>query len=157
MINYDIPWNPTKLMQRVGRVNRVGSDFDEIYIYNFFPASKINDEIGLEEAAESKINAFIEMLGNDAKLLTDEEIKAHDLFEKLNSKRTIIGDDEEEDTELQYLSFLREIRDNDKELFNKIKNIPKKADARTAIAEIIAILFLSSFMFLSSHFFLPYW
>ena len=125
VINYDIPWNPTKLMQRVGRIQRVGSKFDEVFIYNFFPVGEINDNLGLEEAAESKIEAFIEMLGNDSKLLTDEEIKAHDLFEKLNSKRTINGEDEE-DTELGYLYMLREIRDNDTELFERIKRIPKK-------------------------------
>ena len=126
VINYDIPWNPTKLMQRVGRIQRVGSEFDEVFIYNFFPTEEINEKIGLEEAAESKINAFIEMLGNDSKLLTDEEIKAHDLFQKLNSKRTIDGEDEE-DKELYYLYKLREIRDNNTELFEKIKRIPKKA------------------------------
>ena len=127
VINYDIPWNPTKMMQRVGRVQRVGSKFKEVYIYNFFPTVEINEDIGLEEAAEAKINAFIEMLGNDSKLLTEEEsITGHELFTKLNSKQTII-EEEEEQSELAYLSILREIRDENPEFFNKIKNIPKKA------------------------------
>lgn len=130
VINYDIPWNPTKMMQRVGRVQRVDSEFDEIHIYNFFPASPINENISLKEAAESKIKAFIEMLGNDSKLLTDEEVKSHDLFVKLTSKETITGEDEDEDTELKYLTYLRDIRDNDKELFERIKRLPKKS--RTA-------------------------
>lgn len=128
VINYDIPWNPTKMMQRVGRVQRVGSKFKEVYIYNFFPTVEINEGIGLEEAAEAKINAFIEMLGNDSKLLTDQEsITGHELFAKLNSKQTIVGEEEKEDSELAYLSILREIRDKGPEFFNKIKNIPKKA------------------------------
>lgn len=127
IINYDIPWNPTKMMQRVGRVQRVGSKFKEVFIYNFFPTVEINEGIGLEEAAEAKINAFIQMLGADAKLLTEEEtITGHELFEKLNSRKTIIGEEEEEDSELSYLSKLREIRDENPELFNKIKNLPKK-------------------------------
>ncbi|MDP1551930.1 MAG: helicase-related protein [Methanobacteriaceae archaeon] len=130
VINYDIPWNPTRMMQRVGRVQRVDTKFDEIFIYNFFPASKINENISLKEAAEAKIKAFIEMLGNDSKLLTDEEIKSHDLFVKLTSKSTITGEDEEEDTELKYLTFLRDIRDNNRNLFEKIKRLPKKS--RTA-------------------------
>ena len=91
VINYDIPWNPTRMMQRVGRVQRVDTKFDEIFIYNFFPAGQINKNISLEEAAESKIAAFIEMLGNDSRLLTDEEIKSHDLFDRLTSKETITG------------------------------------------------------------------
>ena len=127
VINYDIPWNPTKMMQRVGRVQRVGSKFKEVYIYNFFPTVEINEGIGLEEAAEAKINAFIQMLGNDSKLLTEEEtITGHELFEKLNSRKTIIGEEEQEDSELSFLSKLRQIRDEDPEFFNKIKNLPKK-------------------------------
>jgi superfamily II DNA/RNA helicase len=130
VINYDIPWNPTRMMQRVGRINRVDSKFDKIYTYNFFPAGPINVNISLKEAAEAKIKAFIEMLGNDARLLTDEEIKSHDLFSRLNSKKTITGEDEEDDPELKYLTYLRGIRDNNKDLFEKIKRLPKKA--RTA-------------------------
>lgn len=38
IVNYDIPWNPTRVIQRVGRTNRIGAKvFDELYIYNFFP------------------------------------------------------------------------------------------------------------------------
>ena len=40
IINYDLPWNPTRIMQRVGRINRVGSKYDEIFVFNFFPTSK---------------------------------------------------------------------------------------------------------------------
>lgn len=132
VINYDIPWNPVRMMQRVGRVNRVSRNppFDTIHTYNFFPAGPINENIGLEEAAESKINAFIEMLGNDAPLLTEEEIKSHDLFTKLTSSDWISGEKEEEDVELKYIMMLRDIRDNDVSLFTKIKKLPKKA--RTA-------------------------
>jgi hypothetical protein len=120
------------MMQRVGRVNRVSKNppFNTIYTYNFFPAGPINQEISLKEAAESKIKAFIEMLGNDARLLTDEEIKSHDLFAKLTSKKIITGEDEEDDPELRYLTFLREIRDKNPDLFEMIKKLPKKA--RTA-------------------------
>ncbi len=128
VINYDIPWNPTRLIQRVGRVNRVDTKFDKIYTYNFFPTIKSNDLIKLKEAAEAKIHAFIEMLGNDARLLTEgEEIKSHDLFQRLTSKKTITGEDEEIESELKYLEIIRDIRDNKVELFSKIKHLPKKA------------------------------
>ena len=109
VINYDIPWNPTRLIQRVGRVNRVDTKFDKIYTFNFFPTEKSNDLIKLREAAEAKIHAFIEMLGADAQLLTEgEEIKSHDLFAQLNSKKTITGEDEDEESELKFLTEIRE-------------------------------------------------
>ncbi len=128
VINYDIPWNPTRLIQRVGRVNRVDTTFDTIHTYNFFPTEESNDVIKLKEAAEAKIHAFIEMLGADARLLTEgEEIKSHDLFAKLTSKKTITGEDEEEESELEFLTEIREVRDKQAELFQRIKCLPKKA------------------------------
>lgn len=131
VINYDIPWNPTRVIQRVGRINRVDTKFDRIYAYNFFPTVQSEDEIGLKAAAESKINAFIEMLGADARLLTDgEPIKSHELFTRLVSKKLLTGEDEEEDSELKYLKIIREVRDINPELFEKVKRLPKKA--RTA-------------------------
>ena len=128
VINYDIPWNPTRMIQRVGRINRVDTTFNKIYTYNFFPTEEVNDAIKLKEAAIAKINYFIEMLGNDAKLLTDgEEIKSFELFNKLTSKEFIIGDDESEESELKYLRVIEDIRDNNTELFAQIKVLPRKA------------------------------
>ena len=131
VINYDIPWNPTRLMQRVGRVNRVDTDFDEIYTFNFFPTRQSNDQIKLREAAEAKIHAFITMLGTDARLLTEgEPIESFELFNRLISKKTITGEDEHEESELKYLQIIRDIRDKNPDLFAQIKHLPKKA--RTA-------------------------
>lgn len=128
VINYDIPWNPTRVIQRVGRVNRVDTKFDEIYIYNFFPTIQSNNVMKLEEAAIGKIQSFHNMLGEDAAYLTDgEEVSSHELFNRLNSKKIIEGEDEEVDTELKYLSEIRAIRDNNPDLFEKIKRLPKKA------------------------------
>ena len=125
IINFDIPWNPTKMMQRVGRVQRLDTDFDEIFIYNFFPAPKIEDSIKIKHYAEKKIAMFIELLGNDSQLLTDEPIVSHDLFVILTSE--IDDTDMEINDELKYLRLMRDIRDNDPELFKKIEKIPKKA------------------------------
>jgi len=128
VINYDIPWNPTRLMQRVGRINRVDTTFDKIFTFNFFPTKQSNDEIKLKEAAEAKIHAFITLLGADARLLTEgEPIEHHELFDRLLSKRTITGEDEEEESSLKYLQVIRNIRDRDPDLFAQIKRLPKKA------------------------------
>lgn len=131
VINYDIPWNPTRMIQRVGRINRVDTEFDTIFTYNFFPTKQANSLIKLQEAAEAKIQAFIEMLGADARLLTEgEEIKSHDLFQRLTSKETITGEDEEEGSELEFLKVIRDVRDHQPDLFARIKHLPRKA--RTA-------------------------
>jgi superfamily II DNA or RNA helicase len=135
VINYDIPWNPTRLIQRVGRVNRVDTKFDKIYTYNFFPTEEGNDLIKLREAAEAKIHAFIQMLGADARLLTEgEEIVSHDLFARWNSKKTITGEDENEETELKFLTEIRTVRDKQPGIFERIKRLPKKARSTRLVA-----------------------
>lgn len=131
VINYDIPWNPTRMMQRVGRVNRVDTKFEKIHTFNFFPTKQANDQIKLKEAAEAKINAFITLLGADAQLLTEgEPIEQHELFNKLTSKATLTGEDDSEKSDLKYLRLIKDIRDKNPEVFEKIKRLPKKA--RTA-------------------------
>ena len=131
VINYDIPWNPTRLMQRVGRINRVDTKFDKIHSFNFFPTKQSNDQIKLKEAAEGKIHAFISMLGADARLLTEgEPIESFELFNRLLSKKTITGEDEHEESELKYLQVIKTIRDKKPDLFEKVKRLPKKS--RTA-------------------------
>ena len=127
VINYDIPWNPTRLKQRAGRINRVDTKFDEIFIYNFFPTTQSNDQIKLKEAAMGKIEAFISLLGADAKLLTDDEtIESHELFDKLLSSKTVTDEDEEESS-LKYLNVIKKVREENPDLFSIIKKLPKKA------------------------------
>jgi len=127
VINYDIPWNPTRMMQRVGRVNRIDTEFDEIHTFNFFPTVQSNNIIKLKEAAEAKIEAFLTLLGDDALLLTEgEPIGSHELFEKLNSKETIVGAEESEISELKYFKIIKDVRDNDEDLFERIKKLPLK-------------------------------
>jgi len=131
VINYDIPWNPTRMMQRVGRINRVDTKFPTIYTFNFFPTKQSNDQIKLKEVAEAKINAFLTLLGGDAALLTEgEPIGSHELFNRLISRQTLTGEDEAEESELKYLQVIKILRDKEPELFEKIKHLPKKA--RTA-------------------------
>ena len=127
VINYDIPWNPTRLMQRVGRINRIDTSFDRIYTFNFFPTKQADTEIELTNIARSKIEAFLTLLGGDTSILTEgEPVSSHELFDKLLSKKTIT-EDEEGESELQYLRVIEDIRDKNPELFEKIKHLPKKA------------------------------
>ena len=137
VINYDIPWNPTRMMQRVGRVNRVDTKFDKIYTFNFFPTKQSNDQIKLKEAAESKINAFLTLLGGDSALLTEgEPVGSHELFDRLVSVKSITGEDEIEESDLKYLNVIKTIRDKEPELFEKIKRLPKKARSAKSYSEL---------------------
>jgi superfamily II DNA or RNA helicase/beta-phosphoglucomutase-like phosphatase (HAD superfamily) len=135
VINYDIPWNPTRLMQRVGRINRIDTPFDKIYTFNFFPTKQSDSEIELTNIARSKIEAFLTLLGGDSAILTEgEPVSSHELFDKLLSKKTIT-EEEEEESELKYLRTIEDIRDKNPELFEKIKHLPKKARSAKIFSE----------------------
>lgn len=139
VINYDIPWNPTRMMQRVGRINRVDTPFDVIHTFNFFPTVQSNDQIKLKEAAEGKINAFLTLLGGDAELLTEgEPIGSHELFDRLTSKKALEGDNEAEESELKYLQVIRNVRETDPQLFEKVKRLPLKARTAKASSKIFS-------------------
>ncbi|MEM6737550.1 MAG: SNF2-related protein, partial [Bacteroidota bacterium] len=136
LINYDLPWNPTRVLQRAGRVNRLGTKFPKVFIYNFFPTTHSDAQLGLEVNITNKIQMFHDILGEDAKYLSDgEEIGSQELFDKLNSKKSYTGEDEEGDSELKYLEIMRNIRDNDPELFERIKKLPKKARSGRVVSK----------------------
>jgi len=128
LINYDLPWNPTRVLQRAGRVNRLGTKHSNVYIFNFFPTTHSDEHLGLELNITNKIQMFHDILGEDAKYLSDgEEVGSRQLFDSLNNKKTYTGEDEEGDSELKYLEMMRNLRDKDPDLFEKIKRMPKKA------------------------------
>lgn len=125
IINYDLPWNPTRVMQRVGRINRVGTTFGKIYVFNFFPTAQSSSHMPLEERILEKIQAFHDTLGEDSQYLSDkEEVSPKRLFDELNN---ISEEETVANPELQYLAYIREIRDNNTTLYNKIKRLPRKA------------------------------
>ncbi len=142
VVNYDLPWNPTRVLQRVGRVNRVGTAHEWVYIFNFFPTAVADEHLGLEENIVGKLQAFHDMLGEDARYLSEvEEPSQHGLsgqgralYRQLNRRETYVGEsDGDETSDLAYLQVIRQVRDNDPALFAQIKSLPVKARAGWAL------------------------
>lgn len=120
IVNYDTPWNSTRLMQRIGRVNRIGSTADEVFVYNFYPTAKVNNDIELEKKAIMKLQAFHAALGEDSQIYSpDEETETFGLFDKQM--------EEEKDEKLTYLMMIRDIKEKNPTLFKQIKNMPLRA------------------------------
>ena len=128
LVNYDLPWNPTRIMQRVGRINRVGTAHDRIYVFNFFPTAQSESQLPLEERILEKIQAFHDILGEDYKYLSDEEeVSPKKLFDDLN--KDLDENEESTNPELGYLAVIRQVRDSEPQLFAQIKRLPRKAKA----------------------------
>lgn len=123
VVNYDTPWNATRLMQRIGRLNRIGSTADVIHNFNFYPSQQGDEEIKLYNNALVKLQGFHTAFGEDAKIYTHEELlEEFELFKE--------GLPDDEDKRLLYLRFIREFKDSNPKEFKRIKAFPLKA--RTA-------------------------
>ena len=119
VINYDTPWNATKLMQRIGRVNRIGQMASHIFVYNFYPTAQINDDIGLEKKALIKLQAFHSALGEDSQIYsTEEEVATFGMFdENIQAEKNEI---------IPFLEEIRNFRAQNPEDYKRIKNLPSK-------------------------------
>lgn len=120
IVNYDSPWNATRLMQRIGRVNRIGSTSDHIYNYMFYPSKDGDKQIQLYTNALIKLQGFHSALGEDAQVYSREEmLREFQLF-----------DDRVRDNVDKQLELLREVRElyqTDRELYKRIKALPFKS------------------------------
>jgi superfamily II DNA/RNA helicase len=120
IVNYDVPWNSTRLMQRIGRINRIGSRADKIYVYNYYPSAQGDAQIHLVNNALRKLQAFHTAFGEDNKIFSILEEKGEGaLFGNKIQK--------EESEILKYLNELRDFRKKHPKIFNDISKIPNKA------------------------------
>lgn len=118
IINYDTPWNSTKLMQRIGRVNRIGSEGKNIYNYVFYPSRQGNQIIKLNQIALSKIQTFHSTFGEDNQIYSQEEIIDRNL-DKLFSEG-MQADKSEFNEEIPFYEELRTLYLNDRREYNRI-------------------------------------
>ncbi|MBC8155994.1 MAG: helicase [Bacteroidetes bacterium] len=120
IVNYDTPWNATRLMQRIGRVNRIGTKAKAVHIYNFFPTAQVDNDIELQKKAMMKLQAFHAALGEDSQIYSPDEVtESFGLFDK--------DPDEERDEKLDYLMQIRDLKEKDPDLFKRIKTMPLRA------------------------------
>lgn len=139
IVNYDSPWNATRLMQRIGRVNRIGSLAKYIYNYLFYPSRQGDKEIQLYKNALVKLQGFHSAFGEDAQIYSKEEIvKEFQMFD--NNVKDYI------DKKIELLREVRDLYNNDRELYHKIKALPMKSRAMRDTGEHSgkSVIFVSS-------------
>ena len=73
LINYDLHWNPVRMIQRNGRINRLGSRFENVNIYNLHPETSLDSYLKLVNRLERKIDAIKFTIGTDQSVLGEEE------------------------------------------------------------------------------------
>lgn len=116
--NYDIPYNPTRVIQRVGRINRINKKvFDELCIYNFFPTDTGEEVSHTKEISTFKMKLFQAILGSDTKILTEDEVVAGYMDGKVP---------DEDSWDAEFRNELYQIERDDKETIEKARALPDR-------------------------------
>jgi len=123
VINYDIPYNPTRIIQRIGRINRINKKvFDELYIYNYFPTDVGESEARIKEISTLKMAMIHAIMGEDTKVLTkDEEIQSY----FLEQYRKEMAKSEEVSWDVKYQKILNAAKGT--EVFEEAMQLPHRA------------------------------
>ncbi len=106
IINYDLHWNPVRMVQRNGRINRLGTKHDIVTVDNFVPSDDLEDFLGIMDRLNKKIELIKHAIGNDSSifgeitdgrsytdLYSDDSEKATDAYEKLETSLDTFSDD----------------------------------------------------------------
>jgi len=124
IINYDIPYNPTRVVQRIGRINRINKKmFDSIYIYNFFPTDIGEENTLIKGISTLKMLLINNIVGSDTKTLTPDET-----LQSYFKKRYDEADEENNDRswDNEYRNIYNSIKHN-MDLIDEIHSIPERA------------------------------
>lgn len=126
IFNYDIPYNPTRVIQRIGRINRINKKvFDELYIYNYFPTDVGEVETRTKEISTLKMAMIHAIMGEDTKALTKEE----DLQSYFKERyRKEFARSEETSWDTSYRKLLNSVKGT--EVYDQAMEVPHRA--RTA-------------------------
>ena len=108
VLNYDLPWAIIRLIQRAGRVDRIGQQAQDILCYSFLPAEGIERLIRLRARVRTRLNENAEVVGTDEAFFEDEDTRAvHDLY---NEQAGILDGDD--DAEVDLASYAYQIWNN---------------------------------------------
>ena len=92
-----MPWAIIRLIQRAGRVDRIGQKANEIYCYSFFPADGVEEIISLRERLNNRINANASIVGSDEIFFEGNEQNLRDMF---NEKSGVLDEEDDSDVDL---------------------------------------------------------
>ena len=102
IVNYDLPWAIIRLIQRAGRVDRIGQKAETIFCYSFFPADGVENIIRLRKRLNDRINENANIVGSDEVFFEGNEQNLRDMY---NEKNGSLDDDDDNDVDLASQAF----------------------------------------------------
>lgn len=128
IINYDLHWNPVRLIQRFGRIDRIGSDYDVIFGFNFLPETGLDRNLGLRQKLHNRIQEIHDTIGEDSAILdrTEQlnEEAMYAIYEKKGGQLSLFEDEEEDVVSLNEAEeILRLLRKENPGEYERIGNL----------------------------------
>ncbi len=124
IVNWDLPWAIIRLIQRAGRVDRIGQNAEKILCYSFLPAEGVERIINLRGRLKQRLQENAEVVGTDETFFEDESTQV--ILDIYNEKSGVL--DGEEDTEVDLTSeafqIWKKATDNNPALKKKIEEMP---------------------------------
>ncbi len=141
VVNYDIPWNPVRVIQRVGRINRISKKvFDKLHIINFFPTEKGASYVRSREIAQHKMFLIHNTLGEDARIFdADEEPTPAALFKRIQQNPEELM---EESFYTKARRLISDFADMHPGILNAIKEYPARIKVAKAFSEKSLLVFI---------------
>ena len=127
VLNYDLHWNPVRLIQRFGRVDRIGSPYDQIHLHNMLPDMELDETLGLTDRLGDRIQAMHDIIGLDNKVLSESEKLNPTGIGKIYDDRTLPELDDEFDeltANQRVISLLQRIRNTEPDLWKTVTELP---------------------------------
>ncbi len=90
IINYDLHWNPVRLIQRFGRIDRIGSDFDQVYGFNFLPETGLDRNLGLRQKLHNRVQEIHDTIGEDSANVLERAFRAQSLTSAVKKELNLI-------------------------------------------------------------------
>lgn len=118
IVNYDLPWAIIRLIQRAGRVDRIGQESKLIYCYSFFPADGVEEIINLRKRLNERINENANIVGSDEIFFEGNEQNLRDMYNEKNGSL-----DDEDDSDVDLASYAFQIWKNATDANPKLKQI----------------------------------
>lgn len=127
VINYDLPWAIIRLIQRAGRVDRIGQKRDTIRCYSFLPADGVENIIRLRRRLSDRLRENEEVVGSDESFFEDQTPQDEESLRSLYNEKSGILDEPEDDevdlTSEAYEAWAQAIKDNP-DLRRIVENMP---------------------------------
>lgn len=128
VVNYDLHWNPVRLIQRFGRIDRIGSENDEIWGFNFLPEAAMEKHLGLHELLRKRIDEIHESIGEDSAVLdASETLNQEAMYAIYDEDGNALAQHDTEDDDLVDINeaeeIMRSLQADDPEEYERVKNL----------------------------------